>query len=40
MTFDLLFQNFNIGNNLFVPKDRALIFGMCVPYDKAFAMVQ
>ena len=36
VTFDLLFQNFNIGHNFFTLRDRALIFGMFVPYDKAF----
>ena len=39
VTFDLLLKNFNIGNNFYILWDKALIFGMCVPYDKAFPMV-
>ena len=37
MTFDLLLKN--IGHNFFILRDGALIFGMCVPYDKAFPLV-
>ena len=39
VTFDLLLHNLNIGHNFIVLRDRALIFNMCVPYDKAFPMV-
>ena len=39
VTFDLLLKNFNIGHNLFILWDKAFIFGMCVPCDKAFPMV-
>ena len=39
VTFDLLLKNFNIGHNFFLLRDGALIFGMCVPYDKAFPLV-
>ena len=39
MTFDLLLKNFNIGYNFFILRDRAFIFGMCVPCDKAFLTV-
>ena len=39
MTFDLLFQNFNIGYNFFILSDRVFIFGMCDPYDKTFQTV-
>ena len=39
VTFDLLLKNFNIGHNFFILRDRSFIFGMCVPYDKAFPMV-
>ena len=38
MTFDLLLKNFNIGHNLFVLRGRAYIFGICVPYEKAFPL--
>ena len=36
VTFDLLLKNFNIGHNFFIERDRAFIFGMCIPYDKTF----
>ena len=36
VTFDLLFKNFNIGHNFFIVRDRAFIFGVCIPYDKTF----
>ena len=36
MTFDLLLKNFNIGHKWFIERDRAFIFGMCIPYDKTF----
>ena len=36
VTFDLLLKNFNIGHNFFIVRDRAFIFGMCIPYDKTF----
>ena len=39
MTFDLLLENFNIGDNFFILRDGALIFGLSVPYDKAFPLV-
>ena len=39
MTFDLLLKNFNIGHNFLILWDKVFIFGMCVPYDKAFPMV-
>ena len=39
VTFGLLLKNFNIGHNFFILWDKAFIFGMCVPYDKAFPMV-
>ena len=39
MTFDLLLKNFNIGHNFFNLRDKAFIFGMCVPYDKTFPAV-
>ena len=39
VTFDLLLKEFNIGHYLFVLRDRAFIFGMVVPYNKAFPMV-
>ena len=39
VTFDLLLKNFNIDHNFFILKDRALIFGMCDPYDKTFPTV-
>ena len=38
--FDLLLKNFNIGHNLFLVRDRAFIFGMGIPYDKAFLIIQ
>ena len=34
VTFDLLLKSFHIGYNFFILRDRAFIFGMCVPYDK------
>ena len=37
MTFDLLLKNFKIGHNFFIIWDKAFIFGMCVPYDKALS---
>ena len=40
VTFDLVLKKFNIGHNSFVLRGRVFIFGMCVPYDKAFPMVQ
>ena len=36
VTFDLLLKKINIGHNFFIVRDRALIFGMCIPYDKTF----
>ena len=41
VTFDLLLKNFSIGHNSFVRRvrGRAFIFGMGVPYDKAFPIV-
>ena len=39
VNFDLLLKNFNIGHNFSILWDKAFIFGMCVPYDKAFQMV-
>ena len=39
VTFDLIFKNFNIDYNFFILKDRPFIFGICVPYDKAFPIV-
>ena len=36
VTFDLLLKNFNIGHNFFIERDRAFIFGMCIPYDTTF----
>ena len=38
-TIDLLLKNFKIGHNFFILWDQAIIFGKCVPYDKAFPMV-
>ena len=35
VTFDLLLKNFIIRHNFFILRDRAFIFGMCLPYDKA-----
>ena len=32
-------KNFNIDHNFFILWDKAFIFGMFVPYDKAFQMV-
>ena len=37
--FDQLFKNFYIGHTLFLLRGRAFIFGICVPYDKAFPMI-
>ena len=39
VTFDLLLKNFNIGHNFLILRDGAMIFDMCVPYDKAFPLV-
>ena len=39
VTFDLLFKSFNSGHHFFILKDRAFIYGMFVPYDKAFPTV-
>ena len=39
VTFDLLMKNFNIGHNFFIVRDMAFVFGMYVPYDKAFSML-
>ena len=39
MTFDFILKNFNIGHNSFILRGRAFIFGMGVPYDKAFSIV-
>ena len=39
VTFDLLLKNFNIGRNFSMVRERAFIFGMCVPYDEAFLTV-
>ena len=36
MTFDLLLKNFDIGHSFFIERDKAFIFGMCIPYDKTF----
>ena len=36
----LLLKNFNIGHNSFVLRGRAFIFGIRVPYDKAYPIVQ
>ena len=36
VTFDLLLKNLNIVHIFFILRDRAFIFGMLVPYDKAF----
>ena len=36
VTFDLLLKNFNICHIFFIVRDRAFIFGMCIPYDKTF----
>ena len=32
-------SHFCFAYNLFTLRDRAFIFGMCVPYDKTFPMV-
>ena len=37
MIFDLLLKIFNIGRNFFILRNRAFMFGTCVPYDKAFS---
>ena len=34
VTFDLLLKIFIIGHNFFIQRDRAFIFGSCVPCDK------
>ena len=39
VTFDLILKNFNICHNFFILRDGALIYGMCVPFDKAFPLV-
>ena len=39
VTINLLLINFNIGHNFFILKDGDFIFGMCIPYIKAFLMV-
>ena len=39
MTFHLLLKNFNSVHNFLTIRDRAFIFGMCVPYDKTFLIV-
>ena len=39
MTFDLLLTIFNIDYDFFILRDRAFIFGICVPCDKAFPTV-
>ena len=39
VTFDLLLIFFIISDNFFILRDKAFIFGQCVPYDKAFSMV-
>ena len=32
-------KNFNVGHNLNTIRGKALIFHMCIPYDKTFHMV-
>ena len=41
VTFDLLLKKktFNIGHHIFILRDGAFIFGMCVSYDMDFPMV-
>ena len=34
VTFDLHLENFNSAHNFLTIRNRAFIFGMCVPYDK------
>ena len=31
VTFDLLLENFNMGHNFFILRDRAFKVGICVP---------
>ena len=39
LDFDLDFEKFNSVYNFLTIRQRAFIFGMCVPYDKTFLMV-
>ena len=39
VTFDLLLKNFVISHNILILRDKAFIFGKCVPFDKAFPMI-
>ena len=39
VTFDLLLKNFTISRSFLILRDRAFVFGMCVPCDKAFQIV-
>ena len=39
LKFDLLFKNLNLGHNLWTVRDRAFIFHMCIPWDKAFYII-
>ena len=39
VTFDLLLTNFIISHNFLILRDKTFIFGICVPYDKAFPKI-
>ena len=39
VTFDLLLKNFVISHNFLILRDKAFIFGKCVPFDKAFPLI-
>ena len=38
-SFDILLKYFIISHNVFILRERALIFGICVSYDKVFPMI-
>ena len=38
LEFDLLLKNFNLGHSFLTRRDRAFIFHMYIPCDKAFPM--
>ena len=39
VTFDLNLKNFVVSHNFLILRDKAFIFGKCVPFDKAFLMI-
>ena len=40
MTFDQILKKVNNGHNSFMLRGRAFMFGMGIPYDKAFQTVR